>query len=210
MSSRIQTVSYNDIPYHRHVPKLWNATLEAHRHDVREAILDTTWALVSERGLLAVSMSGIAEEVGIGRATLYKYFPDVEAILAAWHERHVAAHLAHLTALAGENGPAVRRLESVLRGYAQICRHRAEHGTEELSVLLHRGDQVAAGHHRLHALFRDLVAEAAAAGDVRDDVPAAELATYCLHALAAAGQLGSGSAVDRLVGVTLASLGVER
>jgi AcrR family transcriptional regulator len=37
-------------------------------------------------------MSQIAAETGIGRATLYKYFPDVEAILVAWHERQVAEH----------------------------------------------------------------------------------------------------------------------
>ena len=38
-------------------------------------------------------MSQVATETGIGRATLYKYFPDVEAILAAWHERQIARHL---------------------------------------------------------------------------------------------------------------------
>ena len=39
-----------------------------------------------------------------------------------------------------------------------------------------------------------------------DDVPAAELANYCLHALAAAGSLPSKAAVQRLVTVTLAGL----
>ena len=52
---------------------------------MREAILDATGELVLSRGLLAVTMSDIAEATGIGRATLYKYFPDVEAILNAWH-----------------------------------------------------------------------------------------------------------------------------
>jgi AcrR family transcriptional regulator len=52
---------------------------------VREAILDATGELVLSRGLLAVTMSDIAEATGIGRATLYKYFPGVEAILNAWH-----------------------------------------------------------------------------------------------------------------------------
>ncbi len=41
----------------------------------------------------------LAAETGIGRATLYKYFSDVEAILAAWHARHVARHLEHLAAV---------------------------------------------------------------------------------------------------------------
>jgi AcrR family transcriptional regulator len=35
----------------------------------------------------------------IGRATLYKYFPDVESILVAWHARDFAGHLARLEAL---------------------------------------------------------------------------------------------------------------
>ncbi|MGI9022907.1 MAG: TetR/AcrR family transcriptional regulator, partial [Acidimicrobiales bacterium] len=68
------------------MPKVWNETIEDHRREVRDAILDTTAAMVTERGLLSVTMSQIAEETGIGRATLYKYFPGVEAILLAWHD----------------------------------------------------------------------------------------------------------------------------
>src|SRR5215211_8608574 len=48
------------------MPKLWNETIEAHRAAVRDAILETTWALVAERGLLSVTMSQIAEKAGIG------------------------------------------------------------------------------------------------------------------------------------------------
>ena len=65
------------------MPKLWTVTIEEHRRAVRDATLDTTAALVAERGLASVPMSRIARDTGIGRATLYKYFPDVEAILAA-------------------------------------------------------------------------------------------------------------------------------
>ena len=78
------------------MPKLWTQTIQAHRHEVREAILNRTAALVAEHGLLAVTMSQIAEETGIGRATLYKYFPDVEAILLAWHDRETSGHIARL------------------------------------------------------------------------------------------------------------------
>ena len=38
-------------------------------------------------------MSQIAKDTGIGRATLYKYFPDVESILRAWHQRQIDEHL---------------------------------------------------------------------------------------------------------------------
>src|SRR5687767_5873493 len=78
------------------VPKLWNDTIEAHRREVRDAILETTAALVAKLGLASVTMSQIAEETGIGRATLYKYFSDVEAILVAWHERQITNHLQYL------------------------------------------------------------------------------------------------------------------
>jgi len=49
-------------------------------------------------------------------------------------------------------------------------------------------------------------AEAAQAGDLRDDVAPDELAAYCLHALSAASVAGSKAAVQRLVAVTLAGL----
>ncbi|XVV06649.1 TetR/AcrR family transcriptional regulator [Actinosynnema sp. CA-248983] len=81
------------------MPRLWNDTIEDHRREVRDAILDATAALVAEKGLLAVTMSQIAEKTGIGRATLYKYFGDVEAILLAWHERQVGVHLNLLAAV---------------------------------------------------------------------------------------------------------------
>jgi hypothetical protein len=43
-------------------------------------------------------------------------------------------------------------------------------------------------------------------GDVRDDIPPDELASYCINALAAARSLSSKAAVRRLVMVTLAGL----
>lgn len=187
------------------MPKLWNETIETHRHAVREAILNATWGLVTERGLTSVTMAQIAERAGIGRATLYKYFPAVEAILVAWHERHVTAHLEHLAEVRDQGGDAVERLEAVLEAYALISQQRAQHGTE-FSALLHQGEHVAQAQRKLSALVRDLLTEAVKTGEVRDDVSPEELASYCLHALAAASRLTSKTAVRRLVAVTLAGL----
>jgi AcrR family transcriptional regulator len=187
------------------VPKLWNETIEAHRAAVRDAILETTWALVAENGLTSVTMSQIAEKTGIGRATLYKYFPDVEAILLAWHERQVTGHLEHLAEVRDRTGGAGERLEAVLEAYALISHPREHHGTE-LAAFLHRGEHVARAQQQLHDMFRDVLAKAAETGDVRDDVAPEELASYCLHALTAASSLPSKAAVRRLVTVTLAGL----
>jgi len=51
-----------------------------------------------------------------------------------------------------------------------------------------------------------LAADATRTGDVRDDVPSEELASYTLHALAAAAGLPSEAAVRTLVTVTLDGL----
>ncbi|MEU1273240.1 TetR/AcrR family transcriptional regulator [Streptomyces sp. NPDC005799] len=188
------------------MPKLWNDTIEEHRRTVREAILDTTWELVAEHGLLSVTMSQIAEKTGIGRATLYKYFPDVEAILLAHHDRHVTGHLQQLADLRDRPGDASERLAAVLERYALICHRRGRHGTEELAALVHRPEHIAPAQRQLVDLFQGMLAEAVEAGELRDDVAPGELASYCLHALAAAGSLPSEAAVHRLVAVTLAGL----
>lgn len=188
------------------MPRLWNETIEAHRRAVTDATLDATAALVAEHGLASVTMSQIAKATGIGRATLYKYFPDIEAILAAWHERHVAAHIAHLTQIRDASGPPEARLEAVLTAFATISHHR---GDTDLAALLHRGPHIVRAQRDLSNLLEGLLTDCAARGAVRGDTAPAELAAFCLHALSAASSLRSKAAVERLVAVTLAGLRPE-
>lgn len=195
------------LAYTRTVPKIWTDTIEEHRREVSDAILDATGALVLQHGLAAITMSQIADKAGIGRATLYKYFADLEAVLHAWHERHVAVHLSELAAVRDREGDPVDRLEAVLERFALIAHER--HDTE-LATLLHRGEHVVRAQEHLTRLVRDLIAEGAKAGALREDVSANELATYCLHALTAASSLSSKPAVRRLVEVTLAGLRRQR
>jgi len=182
---------------------VWEATIEAHRRAVRDATLDTTATLVAEHGLASVTMSQIAEETGIGRATLYKYFSDVDAILIAWHERQVTAHLEQLVKVRDQVRVPGERLEAVVEAYALMS--HGHHDTE-LAALLHRGEHVARVQRKLTAFIRHLLVEAAAAGDVRDDVPPEELAHYCLHSLTAASGLSSRAAIHRLVMITMTGL----
>lgn len=189
------------------VPRLWSETIEVHRREVRDAILDTTAGLAAQHGLLHVTMSQVAEETGIGRSTLYKYFSSVEEILHAWHDRQISSHLQLLTKLAARGASPLHRLSSVLEAYAQIQRQRTDHGAQPhggaLAAFLHRDEQLAPAERRLHDLLRALLAAAADRGQVRSDVSADELATYCLHALSAAPGLASDAAAGRLVGVIL-------
>ena len=185
------------------MPKLWDDTIEAHRRAVRDATLDTTATLIARHGLANISMSSIAHATGIGRATLYKYFPDVDAILLAWHERQIQQHLAALTAARDHAHAPLARLQAVLTTFAQHT--RAQHDGE-LAALLHRGAHVQRAQQHLLTFLQELLADAAATGDVRADVPPEELARYCLHALTAAGAVSTPAATQRLVTVILAGL----
>jgi AcrR family transcriptional regulator len=188
------------------MPRLWTETIEAHRREVQDAIVDTTATLVAERGLRSVTMSQIAEETGIGRATLYKYFPDVEAILHAWHDRQITRHLDHLAQVRDQAGDPMERLAAVLEAYGLISRESRGHHDRELAAFLHRGEGLPHARNQLHRMIRDLLADAAAAGELRDDVAPDELASYSLSALEAASELPSKPAVRRLVEVILAGL----
>jgi AcrR family transcriptional regulator len=129
------------------VPKLWTETISEHRRAVHDATLDTTAALVREHGLASVTMSQIAAAAGIGRATLYKYFPDVEAILVAWHDRHIARHLRQLAEARDAAATPADRVEAVLEAFALI---QHQHYDTELPVaLLHRGEHVARARRQL-------------------------------------------------------------
>ena len=186
------------------MPRLWSETIETHRQAVREATLTAAAELVAEQGLASVTMSAVAEAAGIGRATLYKYFPDVEAILAAWHERQINEHLRHLVQVREQAGTPGEGLGAVLEAYALMSNHQ-DHGSK-LSTVLHSSLYAAAAHQELLEFLRGLLQSASASGAIRADIPAEEMAGYCLHALAAAGGLHSKTAVKHLVDMVIAGL----
>jgi len=188
------------------VPKLWEGTIDAHRRAVRDAALRTVAELVADHGLRSVTMSRIAHETGIGRATLYKYFPDVESILLAWHERKINGHLEHLAAVRDAHDGAGERLGAVLEAYALISHESHGHHDTELAAVLHRDEHVGHAERHLRAMIQDLLGDAAQAGHVVTNVAPYELANFCLHALSAARGLRSKAAVERLVALVLVGL----
>lgn len=189
------------------MPRIWNATIEAHRDAVRAAVLDAAAALVARQGVSGVTMSAIAQAAGIGRATLYKYFPDVESILAAWHERQIQAQLEELVHIRDNTVGIRQQLEAVLHAYAFLS-HSGRGGAE--TERLHQGGHAGPARQHLESLLAGLIREGAEDGLFRTDVGPEELAAFCLHALEAAAVLTSHEAVLRLVRVTLGALGPLR
>lgn len=101
------------------------------------------------------------------------------------------------------NGDPVERLEAVLETYALISH---EHRGTELAAVLHQGEHVVRAQRHLSDFIERLLTEGAETGELRRDVGPSELASYSLHALAAASSPPSKAAVRRLVMVTVAGL----
>lgn len=202
----MQTVCLN---YARCVPRPWDETIDARRQEVRDAILQATSELVAQHGLHALTMSQIAEGAGIGRATLYRYFGDIEAVLAAWHHDQITEHLTQLVAVRDGAKPA-ERLAAVLETYAALSLRSHGHHDAAAEAVLHRDHQLQHARDKVRALVSEVIADDARAGRVRSDTPPGELAAYCIHAVSAAAELTSQASVRRLLAVTLAGLRADR
>lgn len=54
-----------------------------------DAILDATAQLLVERGYAQASTNAVAQRAGVSVGSLYQYFPNKIALIAALHDRHV-------------------------------------------------------------------------------------------------------------------------
>lgn len=81
------------------------------RHD----ILDAVAPLLVEKGFQELSMREISEAAGIGKSTLYDYFPSKDDILIAF----MAEEVRHMTILANEiisqDFPAQEKIRRIMR-----------------------------------------------------------------------------------------------
>jgi AcrR family transcriptional regulator len=188
------------------MPKLWNETIEGHRNAVARAIMDTAATLALSEGLHALTMARIAQEAGIGRATLYKYFGDVEEILAAWHEHQIAVHLSALEeARLGAPTP-LAALEAALVTYGGLQHRPHDHA---LAALLHNLPHVQRAHARLQNLVAGLVDAAVKSGEISSSASPAENARYAIAAMAAVEHAGNRAALHRLVSTILRGMGTR-
>lgn len=129
-----------------------------------EAILDAAAVVLAERGP-AASMAEVADAAGVGRSTLYRYFPSRETLLAALAD----------TALA-EAGERIRqaRLDAVPveEAVARLARAFVAVGTRYL-VLVREGAAIdkEALKSECRAPVQALLARGQAGGELRDDLP---------------------------------------
>lgn len=105
----------------------WEDTVAAHKARYRDRIIDAAVDIVADRGVTGLTMARLAQEAGIGRATLYKYFPDVEHVLLAHLARHLERQGARLRAAVATHGDPRAQLRAYLAtllGYLAGQEHR--------------------------------------------------------------------------------------
>lgn len=123
------------------------------------AILDAALAEVLEHGLRRTSVSNIARRSGVSRQTIYRYWPDAQALFAALVTRELLAtmppavesrSLHELVALIAATAEAVRRLPIVdrLRNtdpelFSRYILHRL--GTSQRAILVDLATRLKAG-----------------------------------------------------------------
>lgn len=141
--------------------------------DVSARLLDAAADLIINGGPAAVTVSGIAEQAGVSRMTVYRRFPDKHAILGALFNRELGS----IVTQAGQLPGATHRdriVETVAVGVAQINEHplvqavlaqEPEQLTEWITGRLGQTQRQA------REVLRDLIREGQADGSVRPGDP---------------------------------------
>jgi TetR/AcrR family transcriptional repressor of mexCD-oprJ operon len=138
------------------------------RARVTAAILEAAAAVLAERGEQA-SMADVAVAAGMARATVYRYFPNREALFEALGRAAVEEAGERLQAGRLQEIPvpdaferAVRALVAVGDNFVVVSRESARPDPEEYE-------------RRVASPLRELVERAQSLGEMRDDLPASWL-----------------------------------
>ena len=152
-----------------------------------ERILRAAEVCVRRWGLRRVSMNDVATEAGVSRGSVYRYFPDRDALVQAVLERVAEAHVA-------EAEPAVRRQRTLVGKVAEAAvfvRNLAE-DERRLGLHEHPGEpalatlQLAATptlFGRWIEFWIPFLESAGAAGEVRDDLDVRQAAEWIMRIL---------------------------
>ncbi|SDS34662.1 TetR/AcrR family transcriptional regulator [Microlunatus soli] len=136
------------------------------RSGVRAAILNTAAAVIAERGD-AASMAEIAATAGVGRATLYRYFPSREQLLQGMT-------VAAMEELAGNIAAAELETVDVPEALARLSRAFLAAATR-YAALVHLRDRhltkPAELEERIARPVLDVLRRGIADGSLRSDVP---------------------------------------
>jgi AcrR family transcriptional regulator len=137
-----------------------------------DSLLDVAVAVFNERGYEATSMDELATRLGVTKSAIYHHVPSKVELLRLALDRALDALSAVLDEPGATTGPAIDRLEHVVRGSVRVLTTQLPFVTLLLRV---RGNSpvesaALARRREFDRVVTDLVRAAEEAGDVRTDV----------------------------------------
>ncbi|AXB45590.1 TetR/AcrR family transcriptional regulator [Amycolatopsis albispora] len=137
-----------------------------------ESLLTVAVKLFNERGYDGTSMEDLSKKLGITKSAIYHHVPSKEEMLRLAVDRALDGLFAVADEVADGDGPAIDRLERLVRGSVAVLVERLPFVTLLLRV---RGNTkveraALARRREFDRIVTDLVKAAEAEGDVRPDV----------------------------------------
>ena len=160
----------------------WGADLPLNEEQARERLLAAAEACYAERGPTRTTMSDIATKAGVNRSTVYYYFPNKDAVLVAAFVRALAGVLASTDHCWHTDDPFLDRLVAACLAGNAAARNsptaRLLIANDEVAHTYHAAETSELWRAQLAEALGHRIAEAAAAGEVRDDLPPETLARW--------------------------------
>ena len=143
-----------------------------------ESLLAVAVHAFIERGYEATSMDELASRLGVTKSAIYHHVPRKDELLRLALDRALDGLFAVVAEPSAGSGPAIDRLEHVVRGSVRVLTDELPFVTLLLRVRGNSTVELAALRRRreFDRVVTDLVRAAAAEGSVRDDVPAGVVA----------------------------------
>jgi AcrR family transcriptional regulator len=162
---------------------------ERKRQELADRVAAVGFGLFEQRGYEAVTMEQIAAAADVAKGTLYKYFPVKDALLAHQFQHDIASGLSALWQIVGKQHSFAAQMKSVLHASAKWNaarrRYLPYYLRHQFSTANFARPDDTPPHRRSGEgqLFERLCIAGQERGDVRSDLPAAQLAAMleCLY-----------------------------
>jgi len=137
-----------------------------------ESLLAVAVTVFNERGYDGTSMEDLSRRLGIAKSSIYYHVDSKEELLAMALDRALDGLFGVADEVKSSGGPAIERLEGLVRGSVHVLADRLPYVT---LLLRARGNtaterRALARRREFDQIVADLVAEAERDGDVRPDV----------------------------------------
>src|SRR3712207_1090111 len=108
----------------------------ATQENIRDVILDAADRLLARYGYRKMTMEDLAQEVGIGKGTIYLHFRSKEEIVMSHVDRIVQGVLDRLQTIAASDAAPAAKLRQMIIGRVMIRFDSVQHYTESISEVL--------------------------------------------------------------------------